>query len=110
MGMERATAQLADRGAGRCTLSGALTLETVPWVWQELSAGGLRETAVDADLTAVTDADSAGLALLIAWSASSRAAGGQLHFTGMPARLVALAQLTDAGALLEPAAGAGAAD
>jgi len=110
MGMERATAQLADRGAGRCTLSGALTLETVPWVWQELTAGGLRDAAVEADLTAVTDADSAGLALLIAWSASSRAAGGQLHFTGMPARLVALAQLTDAGALLEPAAGAGAAD
>ena len=105
--MERATAQLADRGAGRCTLSGALTLETVPWVWRELATGGLRETAVDADLTAVTDADSAGLALLIAWSACRRAAGGSLHFTGMPARLAALAQLTDAGALLvEPAAGA----
>jgi phospholipid transport system transporter-binding protein len=103
--MEKATAQLADRGAGRCKLSGALTLETVPWVWRELETGGLRETAVDADLTAVTDADSAGLALLIAWSASRRAAGGQLHFTGTPARLVALAKLTDAGALLESAAG-----
>jgi len=106
--MEKATAQLADRGAGRCRLSGALTLETVPWVWRELATGGLRETAVEADLTAVTDADSAGLALLIAWSASRRAAGGPLRFTGTPARLIALAQLTDAGALLEPAAGTSA--
>jgi phospholipid transport system transporter-binding protein len=103
--METATAQVADRGAGRCKLSGALTLETVPWVWRELATGGLRETAVDADLTEVTDADSAGLALLIAWSATRRAAGGQLQFTGTPARLIALAKLTDAGALLEPAAG-----
>jgi ABC-type transporter Mla MlaB component len=104
---ERATAQLAERGAGRCSISGALTFETVPWLWEQLTAGGLLQSAQEADLAAVGDADSAGLALLIAWRASRRCAGGDVRFTGTPARLTALAQLTEAGTLLEPAAASG---
>jgi hypothetical protein len=29
---QQATSQLADRGEGRCAVSGALTLESVPWL------------------------------------------------------------------------------
>lgn len=103
MAGQRATAQLAERGAGRCALSGALTFETAPWLWQQLQSGGLLNAADEADLAEVGDADSAGLALLVAWRASRRAAGGDLRFTGMPAKLAALAQLTDADAALESA-------
>ena len=99
--MERATAQLADRGDGRCALSGALTLETVPWAWRQLQAGGHLKTARLAQLAGVTDADSAGLALLITWRASCAAAGSQLRFENVPERLLALARLTDAQALLQ---------
>jgi phospholipid transport system transporter-binding protein len=95
--MSRATAQLADRGEGRCALSGALTLETAPWLWKQLEVGGLLTTAREADLSGVTDADSAGLALLVTWRASCRGAGGEVGFAAVPERLRALAALTGAG-------------
>jgi phospholipid transport system transporter-binding protein len=98
--MARATAQLADRGAGRCTLSGSLTLETAAWLWRELQAGGLLATAVEADLSGVTESDSTGLALLLAWRANRLQARGDLGFTGVPQRLDALAALTGAQAAL----------
>jgi phospholipid transport system transporter-binding protein len=99
--MQRATAQLAERGEGRCVLSGAVTLETAPWLWDQLRAGSLLTSARSAELSGVTDADSAGLALLVTWRASCKAAGADLHFENAPERLMALARLTDAQALLQ---------
>jgi phospholipid transport system transporter-binding protein len=110
MSMTRATAQLADRGSGRCTLSGSLTLETASWLWRELQAGGLLGSAVEADLSGISESDSTGLALLVAWRANRLHAGGDLGFTGIPQRLQALAALTGAqGALPAPATGTGGA-
>jgi phospholipid transport system transporter-binding protein len=97
---ETATSQLSDRGAGRCAVAGALTLESAPWLWNELQAAGLLSSAREADLSGVDAADSAGLALLIAWKAYCRKQGGELVLTGVPDRLVALARLTEAQALL----------
>ncbi len=57
---------LQVQGEGRCAVAGALTFETVPVLWRQLEAGGLLNAARDADLAGVTDADSAGLALLVA--------------------------------------------
>ncbi len=93
-------AELADKGDGRCAIVGALTMETAPWLWQELQAGGLLTAAREADLAGVTDADSAGLALLVAWRGSCAAAGGDLGYRGLPARIMALAQLTGAESAL----------
>lgn len=104
--MTRATAQLADRGAGRCTLTGSLTIDTATWLWRELQAGGLLGAAVEADLSGVSESDSTGLALLVAWRANRLHAGGDLGFTGVPQRLQALAALTGAERAL-PAPGAG---
>ena len=98
--MTRATAQLAERGEGRCALSGSLTLETAPWLWRELLSGGLLTGATEVDLSGVTESDSAGLALLISWRATRRHAGGDMDFTGMPQRLRLLAGLTGAEAAL----------
>jgi phospholipid transport system transporter-binding protein len=97
----RAVAQLAERGDGRCALSGALTMETAPWLWRELQQAGLLGTAVEADLAGISESDSAGLALLVTWRAGRRQAGGELAFTAVPARLRALAELTGAGAVLD---------
>jgi phospholipid transport system transporter-binding protein len=104
----RATAQLADRGAGRCTLAGSLTLETAPWLWRELQTGGLLTGATEADLSGVTESDSAGLALLLAWRASRRRTGGMVVFQGIPQRLRLLAALTGAETVLESGDAAGA--
>jgi phospholipid transport system transporter-binding protein len=105
--MTRVTAQLAERGAGRCTLSGSLTLETAAWLWRELQSGGLLTGANEADLSGVTESDSTGLALLVAWRASRRQAGGDISFTGQPQRLQLLAALTGAQEALVSAAGTG---
>src|SRR5262245_35790564 len=107
--MTRATAQLAEREAGRCALSGALTLETAPWLWRELSEGGLLTSASEVDLAGVTESDSAGLALLVAWRATRRQAGGDLVLGSLPQRIQALAALTGAQGALAPGTGAEAA-
>ncbi len=104
MSAERGTSQLADRGQGKCELSGSLTLESAPWLWKELETTGLLKQAREADLTGVTDSDSAGLALLLAWKAECRRNGQALAFHGVPARLRALGALTGAEVLLETAA------
>jgi phospholipid transport system transporter-binding protein len=106
--MTRATAQLAEQGGGRCTVSGSLTLETAPWLWRELNSGGLLATATEVDLAGVSEADSAGLALLITWRACRRRHGEDMNFSGLPQRLQLLAALTGAGAAL-PASAADAA-
>jgi len=98
------TSLLADRGQGRCALSGALTLQSVPWLWKELQTAGLLASAREADLSEVTSADSAGLALLAAWKAACRKQGTELVLRGVPPKLTALAALTGAGSLLEPGA------
>jgi anti-anti-sigma factor len=101
---DRGISELADRGGGRCELSGELTLASVPWLWQELSEGGLLGGAREADLAGVAAADSAGLALLVAWKAECRRNGGELRFSAVPPRLAALAALTGAQDLLQGAA------
>jgi ABC-type transporter Mla MlaB component len=99
--MVRATAQLAEKGEGRCAISGSLTFETAPWLWQQLREGAWLDKAREADLSGVVSADSAGLALLVAWRAAVSAGGGTLGFIEAPDRLLALARLTDAEALLQ---------
>lgn len=101
---ERDISQLADRGQGRCEVSGPLTLESAPWLWKELETAGLLTQAREANISSVTAADSAGLALLLAWKAECRRNGAELVFHGVPARLRALAALTGAEKLLETAA------
>jgi phospholipid transport system transporter-binding protein len=98
--MMTASVSLSTLGEGRCSITGVLVLETAPELWKQLKAGGLLQAAREADLAGVTDADSAGLALLVAWRAHCHAAGGALGFRGLPARVVALAKLTSAEAAL----------
>lgn len=105
-----ATAQLAEQGEGRCAITGSLTLETAAWLWRELQRGGLISSARAVDLSAVTESDSAGLALLLAWRAHCRQAGADLAFTAIPARLRALADLTNAGVALAGSGNPAAAD
>ncbi|QID18782.1 STAS domain-containing protein [Nitrogeniibacter mangrovi] len=78
---------------------GALTLQTV---------AALRAAAADAvgrspqvDLSGVTEADSAALALLIELARGVRAGGQTLQVRGMPAGLAALADLYGVSELLK---------
>jgi ABC-type transporter Mla MlaB component len=91
---------LVDAGGGQCTVAGDLTLDTAGMLWRELRSSGLLSRATSVDLGQVRGSDSAGLALLIAWRASCKAGGGNLVVKSLPERLRALAQLTDAEAML----------
>ena len=64
----------------------------------ELFAGG--GTAVAVDVGGLHDVDSATLAVLLDWAAQARRAGIVLSYAGVPAGLMALAQLCDSGPLL----------
>lgn len=52
------------------------------------------------DLSAVTHADSCGLAVLLEWLRTSRQAGGSVSFVGLPISLQSLARLYGIDSLL----------
>lgn len=91
---------VTDEAGGSVRLKGALTVETVP----TLAAEGLPDADGTAcfhlDLSGVHHADSAGLALLVDWLASARAAGCELVFEQAPAQLVAIARVSGVAGLL----------
>lgn len=59
------------------------------------------------DLSGVSQADSAGLALLVDWLAVARAAGKSLRYLQIPPALQALSQLSEVQPLLQGGAGPG---
>lgn len=80
-------------------LGGDLDFGTATALYREMEKkrqGGF--SAEHIDLSGVTAADSAGLALLLEWQA---VAGGALRMTGAPASLVQLARLSEATELLQ---------
>lgn len=75
------------------TLSGPLTLKTVP-AWFEKTPQFCAQP-IRVDLAAVQEADSAGLALLVHWSKLARASSTPLQFTEVPPQLYQLAKIAD---------------
>ena len=71
-------------------LSGALTFANVPTVWDTFVTDAVGKERID--VSAVTEVDSAGLALI---SALKRAAGPQCRVVGMTSKLATLASAYD---------------
>jgi phospholipid transport system transporter-binding protein len=81
-----------QRGENCLAVSGSMTLETAAM----LLTGGLSELGTGEtmfDLAAVTDADSAGLAVLFGWQRAAQAQGKKLRVANLPASLVSLAEV-----------------
>jgi phospholipid transport system transporter-binding protein len=57
-------------------------------------------TDLNIDLSGVTNADSAGLAVLIEWYLLANRANKAIHFVGVPVQLRALAKISDVDELL----------
>jgi phospholipid transport system transporter-binding protein len=87
-----------ERGEnGYALMTGELTFESVPELFREnenLFRGSNPVTLID--LSKVTTADSAGLALLLEWQAMQGAAQGKLEITNAPPGLMSLATLCEA--------------
>jgi len=52
------------------------------------------------DLAQVTEADSAGLAVLVEWLAAARGCGAGIHYANIPAQILAVARISDIDGLL----------
>ncbi len=96
----QATASLEPAGeAHRFRLRGELDLRSARTLWQQgvqrLSVGPMT-----VDLGGVVRADSAGLAVLVAWSRQSRTSGQPLSFVNIPAQLRSLAAVSGVESLL----------
>ena len=97
---DRAEVEIGQDGCAR--LSGALTFRTTPTLYREtgrLFGGGAGVSALD--LSGVTEADSAGLALLLEWQAGRPGGGASLPMRNAPASLLSLARLCEADGLLD---------
>ncbi len=66
-------------------------------------AAAEEESNLSVDVSGLAPADSATLAILLAWAAQARRNKRSLHYLRMSDGLQALATLADAGALLDPA-------
>jgi phospholipid transport system transporter-binding protein len=52
------------------------------------------------DLSKVTEADSAGLAVLVEWMATAKSRGTVIHYQGIPAQILAVARISELESLL----------
>lgn len=77
-----------------------MTFQTASELWQGSKRELNGQTAITVDLSAVTEVDSAGLALLLEWVSWSRQQRFALRFTGFPDKLRALARLSEVESLL----------
>jgi phospholipid transport system transporter-binding protein len=86
-------ARIETRGRGRFAVSGELSFATVPALWTQSHAAFAGDSeAIDIDLSDVRRADSAGLALLVAWMRQARRAEKTVRFSHPPQQLLALAK------------------
>jgi phospholipid transport system transporter-binding protein len=91
---------LTRTGTDRYAAVGALGFETAAHALREGTAmiAGQGEQVVD--LAGITDADSAGLAVLVEWLAAARARGAGLRYENVPGQLLAIARISDLDGLL----------
>jgi len=83
---------MARREGNRLLLDGAVTIGTVPSLLDE-GAAQLRAGVEVIDFAAVTEVDSAALALALAWLREARASGRAIRFANLPPAMENLARL-----------------
>jgi phospholipid transport system transporter-binding protein len=86
--------------SGRLEASGGLSYDTAAEALQAGLALIPRGQGCTVDLSRVTEADSAGLAVLVEWLATARLRGTVIRYEGIPAQIIAVARLTDLEDLL----------
>jgi phospholipid transport system transporter-binding protein len=97
-----ATFTLTAAAAGRCAAQGQLTFATARGARQQGLAvlRGAIAGPLEIDCSAVSLADSAGLAVLLDWLSAAKGAGQTLRYTHLPEDVVALARISEVDELL----------
>jgi len=88
-------AEFKSDGDGKYRVAGNLVFTTVRDVLRQSEAAFAGDAQLVIDLSAVTSADSAGLALLVEWFRAADRARKPLRLIGAPAQLRALAKISD---------------
>lgn len=91
--------QIRQLQPGEYALTGPLTFESVPLLWQEELRLVGQQPRVILDLSGITRTDSAGLALMIEWMRKARQQNGRILFRNVPMQLRAIAGATGVGHL-----------
>ena len=84
--------------AGNIAVNGELTFETVPDLianYPAIDSGNHSGEALTVDLSGVSKADSAGLALLVEWIGQARKDQISFSFANVPQQILAMAELCD---------------
>ena len=103
-GNSRPACRLEQREPGHWALAGDLGLETAAGILAQGESAFSGVARADVDLSRVTDADSAGLAVLIEWVRGACGSGRSITYHGLPPRLAELARIGGVADLL-PIAG-----
>lgn len=92
--------QIKSLGDGRIQLSGVLDLDSVPGLLNTLEDLSYDASAVAVDLRGVERADSAGVALLVAWMRQAREKQLDIRFLNMPSQMLNIARVSGLDAIL----------
>lgn len=92
--------ELKDNGVGQFSLSGEMTFDTAERILASSEQPFEQHTRIEVDLSGVTQADSAGLALLLEWVTWANHTVREIRFTEIPARVLAIAKTTEVDELL----------
>lgn len=92
--------ELTDLGEGRFALDGEMTFETAERILLASEEPFEQHTRIEVDLSGVSRADSAGLALLLEWITWANHTVREIRFLSMPERVLAIARTTEVEQLL----------
>ena len=93
--------ELEELGDGKFGLAGEMTFATAEQILRESEKLFAEHTQIELDLSAVTKADSAGLALLLEWITWANHNVREIRFVSVPERISAIAQTTEVDHLLQ---------
>jgi len=95
-----AQASYEAAGEGAWRLAGPLVFETVPALFAQFTPSLAAAAETQIDLSGVTRADTAGLALLLEWLRLAQARGAQIRYTAWPDQVRALVRVNDLAKVL----------
>lgn len=94
---------LEDQGSNNWRLSGDLTFATVAGLVDTPDFRGQRSGIIHVDLTGVTRAESAGLALLLEWQRVAEEQGVSIAYVNMPEQMQSMAAVCGLEEILQSA-------
>lgn len=87
-------AEIVRTDVGRMQLCGVLNLASVSALLEDVEGLAYDASSVVVDLKAVEHADSAGVALLLAWMRHARRAEREIRFINMPTQMLNIARVS----------------